>query len=334
MADHVIVGGGVAATQAAETLRKLRPEDTVTIVAEEARPFYLRPLLADFVAGRVDEDRLWRDYESTAEAGGIALRSGRRATGIDRAAGTLALDDGSTLSYDRLLAATGVKPRLPEIPGIDLEGVTAFSAYADAVRMREWCGKAKRAVVIGRGLQGVELTRALRLRGLEVTMVVPDESPWFPQLFQVKDDLVERAMERRGVEVVALDRPAELVGNEGRVAAVKTHEGRELPADIVGFALEQRARVEFLVGSGISLADGVIVDARLRSTDERVFAAGDAAQIEHEGKRWPIGYGWLRAMAQGDTAGRNMAGEDAVAEMGDESQAQALYGMSLLARWD
>lgn len=332
MADHVIVGGGIAATQAAQTLRALHPEDTVTIVSEETRPFYVRPLLADFVAGRVDDARLWREFES--EAGGVAVKGGRRATGIDREAGTIALDDGSALSFDRLLVATGVKPRLPEIPGTDLDGVTAFSAYADAVRVREWCERAKRAVVIGRGLQGVELTRALRLRGLEVTMVVPDESPWFPQLFQVKDDLIERAMERRGVEVIALDRAAELVGNEGRVTVVKTHEGRELPADIVGFALDQRARVEFLVGSGISLADGVVVDAHLRSTDERVFAAGDVAQIEHEGKRRAIGYGWLRAMEQGATAGRNMAGEDAVAEVGGESQAQALYGVSLLARWD
>lgn len=334
MAKYVIVGGGVAATQAAETLLRLCPNDTVAMVAEEPRPFYVRPLLADFVAGRLEETRLWRDLDSTFKGDGIEVWTGRQAAGIDREAGTIALDDGSVLSYDRLLVATGVKPRLPEIPGVELEGVTAFSTYGDAVQMREWCEKAKRAVVIGRGLQGVELTRALRLRGLDVTMVVPDESPWFPELFQVKDDLVERAIERQGVEVIALDRPAELTGMDGRVTSVKTHEGRELPADIVGFALDQRARVEFLVGSGISLADGVIVDRRLQSTDERVFAAGDVAQIEHDGKRRPIGYGWLRAMEQGDAAGRNMAGEGAVAGTGDEGHAQALYGVSLLARWE
>ena len=334
MVDHVVVGGGIAATQAAETIRRLRRDDAITLVAEEDRPFYLRPLLADFVAGRIEEERLWRDFESTAEARGIEVRRGRRATGIDRAGRTIALDDGSTLSYDRLLVATGVKPRRPEIPGIGLEGVTGFSAYADAVRAAEWCKTAKTAVVIGRGLQGVELTRALRLRGLEVTMVVPDESPWFPQLFRLKGELIEREMERRGVEVVGLDGPSELLGREGRVAGVKTTGGRELPADIVGFAVEQRASVDFLVGSGISLADGVVVNARLQSTDERVFAAGDVAQIEQEGKRRPIGYGWLRAMEQGDAAGRSMAGEEAVAATGDESEAQALYGMSLLARWD
>jgi nitrite reductase (NADH) large subunit len=280
------------------------------------------------------EDRLWRDTESTAEAHDITILTGTTATGIDRAERALILDDGIRLEYGKLLVATGVKPVLPELPGIDLDRVTPFSCYADATRLTSWISEASTAVVVGRGLQGVELTRALRLSGLSVTMLVPDESPWFPELFEVRGTLVESDLERRGVQVIALDRAAELVGQEGRVVAVKTSEGRELPADIVGFALDQRARVEFLVGSGISLADGVVVNERLQSSDVDVFAAGDVAQIEHDGRRRPIGYGWLRAIEQGEAAGRNMAGEEAVVGVGDESEAQALYGMSLLARWD
>lgn len=334
MSDYVVVGGGVAATQAAETLRQLCSDTAITVVAEEDQPFYSRPLLADFVAGRIGEERLWRDFESTAQAKDIELLVGCKATGIDRAGKALIVDGGRRLSYDKLLVATGVKPRLPEMPGIELDGVTSFSCYADAVRVSSWLGEADTAVVVGRGLQGVELTRALRLGGLSVTMLVPDESPWFPQLFQLRGELVERKLEQHGVEIVPLDRPAELVGKRGRVAAVKTHGGRELPADIVGFAVDQRASVEFLVGCGISLADGVVVDRRLQSTDESVFAAGDVAQVEDGGRRWPIGYGWLRAMAQGEAAGRNMAGQERTVETGDESEAQSLYGVSLLARWD
>lgn len=333
MPDLVVLGGGAAATQAAETLRKLSRDSAITIVAEEERPFYMRPLLADFVAGRIPSDHLWRGFESTARANGIDLLTGRTAAGIDRAGKALLLDDGARLPYGKLLVATGVKPRLPEISGIGLDRVTPFSSYADAVQLAGWIGEAKTAVVVGRGLQGVELTRALSLSGLLVTILVPDESPWFPQLFQVKGELVERALEQHGVQVIALDRPAELVGKEGRVVAVKTHEGRELPADIVGFAIDQQASVDFLVGSGISLADGVVVDRRLQSTDENVFAAGDVAQLEDGGKRRPIGYGWLRATQQGEAAGRNMAGGEATVEVGDESEAQSLYGVSLLARW-
>jgi len=333
MAEHVVVGGGIAATQAAETIRKLTKTDTVALVAEEERPFYLRPLLADFVARRIQEERLWRNFEATAAANNIRLVTGRKATGIDRGQQAVLLHDGTTLRYDKLLVATGVKPQPPDIPGVGLDRVAAFSSYVDALQMVRWVGDARNAVVIGRGLQGVELTRALRLCGLAVTMIVPDESPWFPALFQVKGELIEQALRERGVDVIPLDQPTELVEKDGRVAAVRTREGREFPADVVGFALDQRACTEFLVGSGISLADGVVVNGQLRSTDENVYAAGDVAQIEIEGKRHPLGYGWLRAMRQGEAAGRNMAGERVEVEAGDETEAQALYGLSLLARW-
>lgn len=333
MASHLVVGGGVAATQAAEAIRSLRADDEITLVAEEERPFYMRPLLADFVAGRLEEQRLWRDFETTAASADIKIVSGKKASGINRSARALLLDDGTQLSYDKLLVATGVKPRIPTIRNVDLEGVTPFSTIAHARQLREWAKDARRAVVVGRGLQGVELARALHLRGLQVTLVVPDESPWFPHLFQIRGELIEKELEQRGVTVIALDRPADLVGRDGKVTAVVTQEGRELPADIVGFAVDHRVVFDFLVGSGISLADGVIVDSRLQTTDPNVYAAGDCAQLEQEGVRYPLGYGWLRAMEQGEAAGRNMAGGEAHVRAGDESEAQALYGASLLARW-
>jgi len=333
MPHHVVIGGSVSATQTAQTIRHLSSDDDITMIAEENRPFYMRPLLADFVARRIEEDRLWRDFEKKAAANNIRVITEKAAIRLDRNDKKVTLSDGTTLNYDRMLVATGTKPTLPEIPGIELDRVSAFSTYQDALRISKWCEKASRAVVVGHGLQGVELTRALRLRGLSVSFLVPDQSPWFPQLFQLKGQVIEDALRAHGVEVIALDRPAALLGEENRVRAVKTQRGRELPADIVGFATGQRANVSFLVGSGISLADGVVVDNRLHSTDENVLAAGDVAQIEVDGKRRPIGYGWLRAMEHGEIAGRNMAGQDATVEVGDESEAQSLYGTSLLARW-
>ena len=334
MATHLVIGGGIAATRAAETIRALAPEDTIVLVAEEERPFYMRPLLADFVAGRTEQSRLWRDFESVAASKNITLITGAKATAIDRSSRTLRLDGGRQVSYDKLLVATGVKPALPDIPGAALSGVTTFSCYADAIRLDKWAATANTAVVVGRGLQGVELTRALRLRGLDVTMIVPDQSPWFPALFQLKGEMVEQALTQHGVNIIPLDSPTELLGDGNHVVGVKTREGRQLKAEIVGFALDQKASLDFLVGSGVSLADGVVVDGRLMSTDEHIYAAGDAAQIELDGNRRPIGYGWLRALSQGEVAARNMCGQEVTVDVGDESEAQALYGMGLLARWD
>lgn len=325
----VIIGGGIAATQAAETLRSLRPESEIVLLAEEPRPFYLRPLLADFVAQRLPEADLWRSFPDEAAAQKTKVITGHPVVSINRAARTVTLRDGSEEAYDQLLIATGVTPRLPEIPGMGLRGVTAFHTQADAVRLMEWIEVSQRAVVVGRGLQGVELTRALRLRGLEVTLLVPDESPWFPALFHVKGELIEAALQQHGVTVIPLDAPVEVLGHGGHVHAVKTREGREIPADLVGFAGVQRARLEFLVGTGISLADGVVTNAHLQSTDPNVYAAGDVAQIEG----LPLGYGWLRASRQGGIAGRNLAGDTVPVQVGDEAEAQALYGMTLLDRW-
>ena len=334
MARYLIAGGGIAATRAAETIRSRRTGDAVVLVAEEQQPFYMRPLLADLVAGRIGEKEIWRNFPAAAESKGIEVLAGHAAAGINRDDGKIALDDGREIAYDLLLVATGVKPTLPGIPGVNLQGVTTFSTYAEAARLIRWAAEAQTAVVVGRGLQGVELTRALRMRGLSVTMIVPDESPWFPELFQVKGELIERALEQHGVTLIPLDQPAELVGDGQRVTGVSTRGGRELPADIVGFALDQRASIAFLVGSGIALADGVVVNERFQSTDPNVFAAGDVAQIERDGERRPIGYGWMRAVGQGEAAALSMLGESVEAGVGDESEAQALYGMSLLSRWD
>ncbi len=335
MQRYLIVGGGIAAMQAAETIRGLRRDDPITLIAEEDRPFYLRPLLADLVAGRIQDQDIWLEFEATAAAKNISLMLGRQAVGLNyRRERTVSLSSREEVPYDLLLIATGARPVLPEIPGADLEGVTTFSAYADAVKVKAWAEQAKRAVVVGQGLQALELVRALRLRGLEVTLVVPDDTPWFLPLFQTDEQTMERILAEHGVKVLVLDRAVELVGRAGRVRAVKTREGHELPAEIVGFAGGQRGETNLLSGSGIAVEAGVVTDEHLRTTDEMIWAAGDVAEIQASGtEQRAHGYGWIRASAHGQAAGHNMCGEHVAVEIGENLVAQSLYGLSLAARW-
>jgi NAD(P)H-nitrite reductase large subunit len=334
MTRFVIVGGGSAGVQAAKTLRSLRSDDPIALISEEERPFYARPLLADFAAGRCQEADLWTHFESTAAAERITLHLGRTVTRLDyRHSREIVLDDGTKLPYDMLLLATGVKPVRPEVPGVDLNGVTLFSAYADAVKVRQWAEQARSAIVFGRGLPAIELTRALRLRGLEVTLLVPDESPWFLPLFDTSEERIEAILRHHGVKVVVLDAPTEIVGEGGQAQMVRTREGRELPADIVGIAADQKAATDFLSGSDIGSDEGILVGEHLGSTDERIFAAGDVAQIQPQAGRRVLGYGSVRARLQGDTAARNMCGDSQKAPVGDETSAASLYGLSLADRW-
>ena len=334
MTRFIIVGGGIAGARAAETIRSLRGDDAVTIVSEEERPFYMRPLLADFVAGRLSDRDLWTGFEATAASKNITILSGRKVTGLDyRHDRRVVLDNGENLPYDMLLIASGLKPALPRIPGADLEGVTTFYTYADAVKVKAWAETAKTAVVIGRGLPALELTRALRKRDLEVTLLVPDDKPWLLPLFDTKEEDIERVLLQHEVNVATLDVSIAIEGAGGAAKVVRTREGRELPADIVGIASDQRASVSFLDGTDIAVEEGVMVDAHLRTADERIFAAGDVAQIQLQSHHRALGYGWVRAGSQGEAAARNMCGERVTVAPGDEYVAESLYGTSLAARW-
>ena len=334
MAQFLIVGGGSAGTRAAETVRGLRSDDPITLISEEERPFYMRPLLADFVAGRLSEQDLWTGFESTAASKNITLVTGRTVAGLDyRRDRRVVLDDGRDLPYDVMLIASGLKPVMPQIPGADLDGVTTFYSYADAVKVKAWADRAKAAVVIGRGLPALELSRALRMRKLEVTLLVPDDRPWFLPLFDTKEEEIEAVLARHQVKVAVLDEPTEIVGSGGKARFVKTREGREFAADIVGIAADQRPSAGFLAGTDIGVEQGILVDDRLSTTDERIFAAGDVAQLQPQSGRRALGYGWVRAGSQGEAAARNMCGEDVVVAAGDEYAAESLYGASLTARW-
>jgi NAD(P)H-nitrite reductase large subunit len=334
MTRFMIVGGGSAGTRAAETIRGIRDDDAITIISEEERPFYMRPLLADFVAGRLSDRDLWTGFETTAASKNITILSGRAVTGLDyRHDRRVVLDNGENLPYDVLLIASGLKPELPRIPGADLEGVTTFYTYADAVKVKAWAEAAKVAVVIGRGLPALELTRALRKRDLEVTLLVPDDKPWLLPLFDTKEEEIEKVLLQHEVNVATLDMPIAIEGAGGAAKVVKTREGRELPADIVGIASDQRASASFLKGTDIPVEAGVRVDTHLRTADERIFAAGDVAQIQLQSHHRALGYGWVRAGSQGEAAARNMCGEPVTVAPGDEFVAESLYGTSLTARW-
>jgi NADPH-dependent 2,4-dienoyl-CoA reductase/sulfur reductase-like enzyme len=277
----VIVGGGLAAARTAEQLRKSGYTEPVTIVSDEQHLPYDRPPLSKDVlhdSGRGIGDVTLKPAEFYAD-NDIALRLGAAAQSVDTAAKTLTLADGFVLDYDDLVISTGLEPkRIPSFP--DLDGIRVLRSFDEAVALREHAASARRAVIIGAGFIGCEVAASLRKLGVEVVLVEPQPAPLAGVLGEQIGELVARLHRGEGVDVRTGVGVAEVLGPEDPgtgVTGVILSDGSELDADLVVVGIGSRPATDWLVGSGVTLDNGVICDEVGRTSDPHVWALGDVA---------------------------------------------------------
>ncbi|ORW29106.1 pyridine nucleotide-disulfide oxidoreductase [Mycobacterium paraense] len=270
----VIVGGGLAAARTAEQLRRSDYTGRITIVSDEVHLPYDRPPLSKEVLRKEVDDvalkpREWYDDND------ITLRLGSAATGLDAAARTVTLTDGSVLGYDELVIATGLVPRrIPALP--DLEGIRVLRSFDDSMALREHASAAQRAVVIGAGFIGCEVAASLRTLGVDVVLVEPQPTPLAAVLGEQIGALVARLHRDEGVDVRLGLGVAEVRG-ERHVDTVVLTDGTELPADLVVIGIGSRPATQWLEGSGIDVDNGVVCDEAGRTSAPHVWALGDVA---------------------------------------------------------
>jgi NADPH-dependent 2,4-dienoyl-CoA reductase/sulfur reductase-like enzyme/nitrite reductase/ring-hydroxylating ferredoxin subunit len=304
----VIVGGGAAGFAAAEMLRRQHYQGSLVMLSEDDAPPVDRPNLSkDYLDGSAPED--WvplRPQEYFAEQG-IDLRLKSRVVAIDTQARELELGDGSKVSYDRLLLATGAEPVRLTIPGMDLPHVHTLRSLADTRAIIEGTATARSVVVMGASFIGLEVAASLRRRGLEVHVVAPDKRPMERVLGPAMGDFVRGLHEAHGV----------IFHLEDTAAAIDAHQvtlvsGATIAADLVVVGVGVRPRLALAEKAGLTLDRGVVVDARLETSVPGIYAAGDIA-------RWPDPRGsesmrvehWVVAQRQGQTAAVNMLGGQA-----------------------
>jgi NADPH-dependent 2,4-dienoyl-CoA reductase/sulfur reductase-like enzyme/nitrite reductase/ring-hydroxylating ferredoxin subunit len=303
----VIVGGGAAGFAAAEMLRREGFAGTISMISDDAAPPVDRPNLSkDYLAGQAPED--WvplRPDDFYAEAG-IDLRLNTQVGAIDARERKVVLANGSTLSFDRLLLATGAEPvRLP-IPGADQPHVHTLRTLADsrAIIALATAGS-KRVLVIGASFIGLEAAAALRARNLEVHVVAPEERPMERILGAEIGDFVRALHEEHGVIFHLRDT---VTAFEGKRARLKS--GGTIEADVVVVGVGVRPRLILAEQAGLATDRGVTVNGLLETSAPGIFAAGDIA-------RWPDPHSkanirvehWVVAERQGQTAARNMLGQ-------------------------
>ena len=305
--EYVIIGNSTAGIAAAESIRKLDQAGSITILSDEAFPTYGRPLISYFLLGQTDAAHMNYRPADFYRKNNIRTMFSVRAEHIDAAKKQVLLQGGKKVKYDKLLVATGSRPFVPPMEGLDKNEYFTFMTYADALALEKQLAPEKNVLIVGAGLIGLKCLEGIADRVGKVTVV--DMAPHI--LPSILDDygasIIQKQLEKHGAEFYLSDSVASF---EKGVAHLKS--GATVPFDILVVAAGVRPNVELVKEAGGKVGRGILTDDRQETSLKDVYAAGDCTES------YDITCGQSRILAllpnaqfQGSCAGTNMAGGEA-----------------------
>lgn len=286
MMKYVIAGGWAAGTAAAQHLRKLDPSSEITVVDAESVAYYPRPDLIEYLAGRKTREQLIVHGASWYGENRITLISGRRVMHVSAVEHETTLDDGTALSYDKLLLANGASPFVPPLPGADQIGVFTLRTLDDADALLARTISGATAVIVGGGLLGLETARALAERGTKVTVIEFAGRLLPNQLDERSAEMLVEHLRNLGVTVLLNGESKQIVSEEHGATGVLLKDGRIAQGDFILFSTGVRPNVTVAQEAGITTGRGVQVDDSMKTSVADVYAAGDV--VEHRGRVYGI----------------------------------------------
>jgi len=275
----VIIGAGQASAQACASLRQWGFEGSITIIGDEALAPYQRPPLSKaFMKGELAEERLFFKPHAWYEDNEIDLVLSTRVIRIDPERRCVHMKHGGEVPYDALIIATGSRPRPLPVPGADLGGVHDLRSVSDVERIKPALIDGRRLLIIGAGYIGLEAAAVARQMGLDVTVL-----EMAPRVLQrvtspVISDFFTTAHTREGVTIHTEAQVEKLSGQAGQVTKAHLADGKTLSADLVLVGIGVLPNQELAQEAGLACDNGIITDRDARTSDPRVFAAGDCAR--------------------------------------------------------
>jgi nitrite reductase (NADH) large subunit len=301
---YVIIGNGVAGTEAALTISKIDPQGEIVILSQSKTPLYYRPKLIDYLAGTAQLSEILIYKEDHYRNHNIQLMLDTVVTAIDPIKHLTTDSRGNQLSYDRLLLATGAACYLPPVPGHETPGVFTVRGLSDCDAIRDYVIDLERIAVVGGGLLGLETAYALKTLGKQVTVIEVNKWLLSRQLDQEGGVLLQRLLENKGLQFILNDTLSSIDEQQGRVSGISLKSGRSLNVQAVIVSAGIRGRDSLARQIGAQIQKGIVVDDAMQTTVKDIYAAGDP--VEHRGMTYGI---WPAAKEQGMAAGSNMAGK-------------------------
>jgi len=333
---YLIIGNSAGGIGAAEAIREVDKVGTVAIVSDEPYPAYSRPLISEHLsAGRPLEKMLYRPPDFY-EKNKIKTVFGDKVKRINFNEHNIELESGRTISWQKLLLATGGSPIVPKMEGKDLKRVFTFTILNDAKAIDDFLKRRQgriKAVVIGGGLIGVSATEALLKRGVEVSIVEMKDFILNTILDEEAAGFEAEALNAAGVDIITGHTVAKINGSRlGEVNGVSLDDGRSIRCDMVVIAIGVIPRLDLVAGNGVKTSRGIIVDRRMATSVAGVYACGDVVEaydfVYGENRVTPV---WPNAYTGGRVAGLNMAGKKAEYEGGTAMNALKYFGVNILS---
>lgn len=300
----IIVGGGAAGFQAALRLRALRPEGAVTLIDAEKETGYFKTLLPQFICGSLPEEKLF--FRRGGDDPLLRVRTGVRVAALDRGGCRLRLSDGDELAYDGLILAHGGEPYLPGIlAGPPCRGIFPVRDLTTARATKAWLAGRRETIVFGGSLVAVKTAVHLRQAGFAVSLVVRRGHVLLRALSPEAAEVIEAHLRKMGIRL-HVNAPLEDIRVEGGAFAALKAGGRWIEGDTLLVATGNAPDTSFLEGTGLLTAGELLVSPALRTADQRIFAAGDAAVIVTAGGERTSPNTWPQAVTQGRLAAENL----------------------------